>query len=266
MKKVRLIVNLLLISILFSNISVLASTKVNIRTESNYLVPNGIIVDDSNKNDVLSTPAIDVSEKIYDFAEVLTDMEEEKLYKQIQTFIKETSMDLAIVTVKDNPIDNTQNFAHNFYNYNSFKSDGSLFLVDFEQGSIYMTTHGRAYELFPDSRIQPVLENVYKKILSKQYYDACSTFINSISGFVGIGKVEKGEDIVIDVDGTVHKQSIVVQALVFAFIGTIIIMLILISMNKMVKPATSSRDFLDKESVIIDGLSEIRVSTKTVKR
>lgn len=266
MKNVKIVLSLIIVCILFNSVDVFASTKVNIRTEDDYLVPNGVIVTESNRDAILSTPAIDASEKIYDFAEVLTEADEEKLYNQIIDFINETSMDLVIVTIKSNPVDNTEKYAHNFYNYNFFKKDGALLLIDFEQGGIYMTTNGEAHGLFPDSRIQPVLASVYKKILEKDYYNACFMFINSVRGFVGLGEAEAGEDVVIDVDGTVHKESRVMQALIFALIGTVIVMLILVSMNKMVKPATSSRDFLNRETMIINGLSDKFIGTNTTKR
>ncbi len=266
MKKVRLLILVLLVGVILNIGEVSASTKVNTRTEDDYLVPSSVIVTDANKNMILSTPAIDASEKIYDFAEVLTDSEEAKLYKKINKFIGETSMDLAIVTIKSNPMGDTRKYAHSFYKYNFFKDDGFLFLIDFDKGGIYMTTNGLAYGLFPDSRMQPVLKNVYDKILKKQFYDACDTFVNSISGFVGIGEATEGEDVVIDVDGTVKKNSWIAQALIFSVIGTVIVMIIFVSMNKNVRVATSSREFLVKETMVIKDLGDIHIDTSTSKR
>lgn len=264
--RLRKIVCLIIVCILFSCNDVLASTKVNIRTENDYLIPENIVVSDSNKNSILSTPAINAEEKVYDFAEVLTDNEESALYKQINKFVTETNMDLVVVTIKDNPVNSAKDYAHNFYSYNFFKDDGVLFLIDFAESEIYMTTNGKAYDLFPDSRMQPILKNVYGRIMQKEFYTACSIFVNSISGFVGIGEVEKGEDVVIDVDGTVHKESLIIEALVIALIGTVIGMIVLVSMNKMVKPATSSREFLVKESMVINDISDVFISSNTTRR
>ncbi len=263
--KIRKIIYLIVICILFNCYDVFASTKVNIRTDDNLLVPGGIVVNESNKNDILSTPAVNSDEKIYDFAEVLTDKEEAALYKKVMEFVNETNMDLVIVTIKDNPIDNTKDYAHNFYQYNYFRDDGLLLLIDFDEGGIYMTTDGLAYQLFPNSRMQPILKNVYNKLLKKEFYTACSMFVNSVGGFVGIGEVTKGEDVTIDVDGTVHKDSIVLEALVFALIGTAIGMFILVSMNKMVKMAKSSIEFLDNNSVVINDISDSLMGSDTTR-
>lgn len=264
--RLKKFIYVVIICILFNCNEVFASTKVNTRTDEDYLVPNDVVVTNDNRNAILNTPAINSGEKVYDFAEVLTDSEELALYKQIETFVNETNMDLVVVTIKNNPVDNTKDYAHNFYNFNYFKKDGVLFLIDFDESGIYMVTNGKAYDLFPNSRMQPILKNIYNKILKKEFYTACSMFVNSVSGFVGIGPSTRGEDVVIDVDGTVHKESIVIKALVVAFIGTAIGMIILVSMNKMVKPAISSREFLNKESVVINDISDNLVDSKTVKR
>lgn len=264
--KLKKLMYVVIICILFNCTEVFASTKVNIRTDEDYLVPEDVVVNESNRNSILNTPAINASEKVYDFAEVLTDAEEELIYKQIEKFVNQTNIDLVIVTIKSNPVESTKDYAHNFYNYNYFKNDGVLFLIDFDKSGIYMVTNGSAYELFPNSRMQPILKNIYNQILKKNFYGACSMFVNSISGFVGIGEVTKGEDVVIDVDGTIHKNSIVIQALVIALIGTVIGMIILVSMNKMVWPATSSREFLNKDSVVINEISDKHISSRTTKR
>ena len=55
MKKIKI----LLVIICFSfSFNVFASTKVNIRTECDYLVPKDVTVDDTNKSDILNTPSI----------------------------------------------------------------------------------------------------------------------------------------------------------------------------------------------------------------
>ena len=49
-----------------SFISVQASVNTYTRTDSDYLVPDYIDVTGSNRDNVLSTPAVDATEKVYD--------------------------------------------------------------------------------------------------------------------------------------------------------------------------------------------------------
>ena len=79
-----------------------ASTKTFERTSDDYLVPDDIVVTSSNYSNVMSTPAIDASEKVYDFADLFTTDEEEKLYNQINAYISSYSLDMAVVTIDTN--------------------------------------------------------------------------------------------------------------------------------------------------------------------
>lgn len=263
MKKIKI---LLIIISLCCCFNVFASTKVNIRTENDYLVPENIIVDNTNKNDILNTPSIDEKEYVYDFAELMTDKQEKFLYDSIIDFYKEKKMEIVLVTVKDNPFNNSQKYLESFYKYNFFSDDCVLLLIDFEMNGVYMKTYGTPVELFPNSRMQPVLKNVYQLSLQGKIYEACNSFVNSIRGFVGLGEVVRGEDIVIDRDGTVKKNSPVVQALIFAFIATTIVMFIFISLNKNISVATNSKEFLNKETMVINEISDSFVSENTKRK
>ena len=75
-----------------SFISVQASVNTYTRTDSDYLVPDYIDVTGSNRDNVLSTPAVDASEKVYDFADLLTDSEEKKIYNQVIEYIDKTDL------------------------------------------------------------------------------------------------------------------------------------------------------------------------------
>ena len=81
---------------------VFASTKTYERTTDNLRVPSNVVVNEENINYILNTKAVDASEKIYDFANILTEKEEKKLYKEIDSFVEDTALDLVILTEKDN--------------------------------------------------------------------------------------------------------------------------------------------------------------------
>ena len=93
---------LLIISIYFIGINnCYAYPKTFDRNElKNYGVNKKWTINENNKKNVLNTPAVDANDKIYDFAEVLTDEEEQILKEKINNFIKETKMDMVIVIPK----------------------------------------------------------------------------------------------------------------------------------------------------------------------
>lgn len=268
MKKFKGILVLLILCIAINIKGVLASTKVNTRTETNYLVPSDVIVTESIKKDILSTPAINVDEKIYDFADILTNKDEEKLYKQVNNFITKTNIDCVIVTINSNVKNSTKDYAHDFYNYNNFSNDGILLLLDMSNRSIYVATNGYAYELFPDSRLQPMLKSVFTKVKSERYYEACNNFITSVSQFVEIGLVSDDERFVQVSDNgdvTITDTDYLVAIFIFALGGAAFIISILVLSNRMVRKATSAKGFLNKDTMKIIDISEMSLGTQVSK-
>lgn len=267
MKKIRIFLIVVCVCLSCSCSVVFASTKVNTRTEGNYLVPADVIVTESNKKAILGTPAVNASEKLYDFAGILSESEEETLYKHMKHFIDSTGMDYVIVTTSKNNKASSKDYAKDFYNYNDFLNDGILLLIDRDNKGIYMITSGRAVELFPDSRMEPILKNVFTLTKENKFFEACKSFTTSISEFVQIGVVRDDEVVKVGDDGTVKisKDYHLLEIALFALIGTVIIIGILIFNSRMVKKATSAKDFLSKETMQIKDISEMFLGTKTFK-
>ena len=269
-KKVMYIISII---VLFCSIDVFASTKVNIRSETNYYLPSDVRVSESNRESILSTPAINASEKIYDFAEILTENEEKKLYKNIKHFIKETDIDLVIVTIKENVkglANDTANtrmklYAHDFYNYNDFKKNGLLLLIDMHVGGIYMVTEGRAVELFPNSRMNPILKNVYDKVSKKEYFSACNGFITSVSDFVNIGLPGDDDEHIIDDDGNVVDDVFgnILWMFLISFVVSGIVVGVMINSYKEQKMNKISKDYLNRDSINITTISDFYLGSKT---
>lgn len=268
MKKFRILISFLIVGLCFSFLNVNASTRVNTRTEGNYLVPPDVIVAESNKNAILSTPAVNADEKIYDFADLLTDGEEEALYKYVKHFIDKTKIDYVVVTISKNNKGSSKDYTRDFYNYNNFGNDGIILLIDRDYKGIYMTTNGRAIELFPDSRMEPILKNTFLLTKEKKFFEACKSFTTSISEFVKIGVVSDDEEVVkVAQDGTVKvsKSLHLLDVFVFALVGTAVIIGILILSSRMVKKATSANDFLNKDTMKIIDISEMFLGSRTFK-
>lgn len=262
MKKLLKISLFLIISLVFLVTDVSASTNTKVRTHEDYLVGSWVTVTDSNVNNILNTPAVDASEKIYDFANLLTDSEEIALYSEISNYIDTYDMDLAIVTIDDNNKGSQQVYADDFYDYNYFginsTRDGLLFLIDMEYRQIYISTTGSAINMYNDYRIEKTLDAVYMYMTDKDYYEGTSEFIDVISKYAEKGLPSKldNEDLVTD--------SIFI-AIVFSLIITSITMFILIRKNKLVRKATTAREYLNKESVVVNNMGDIFMGSSTVK-
>ena len=258
-----------------SFISVQASVNTYTRTDSDYLVPDYIDVTGSNRDNVLSTPAVDATEKVYDFADLLTDSEEKKLYQQATKFIKKTDLDLAIVTVSDYTKprcdgDCTRTYADDFYDYNEFgigsRHSGVLFLVDMKTRTIYMTTTGDAMDMYSDYRIEQIMDAIYQDFSNQNYYTGITKFMTILENYDTIGIANnKDSHYVISDDGSVVRDIPWLFLIGGPLLITGIVMAIMISRNKLVRVATSSREYLDKKTLQTNIVKDRFVHTHTSK-
>jgi uncharacterized protein len=261
MKKLFLIVFTCLFFI--QTIEVNASTKTNERTTDNLLVTKNISY--VNETMILSTPAVNAEEKVYDFADLFTNAEEETLYNEIQEYIKKTNLDFALVTIDENNKTSAQAYADDFYDYNDFgiseTYDGILFLIDMDTREIYMSTTGKAQTKYSDYEIEQLLDKVYMYMTDKEYYTGTKIFIKAATSFANIDSSQKSY--VIGNDGTVKRYIPWLGIFIFATIATTIVMVIMVKLNKMVMKSTSSREYLKKDTLKLEKVSDILIHTFT---
>ncbi len=262
---------LLLIVILFGFciIPVSASTNTFTRTEDNLLVSPDITVTSQNLDNILGTPAVDASEKVYDFAELLTPSEEEQIYNRVQKFINKTNLDLAVVTINDNNKFSAMEYADDFYDYNDFGTDseysGVLFLVDMDTREIYMSTTGKAISMYSDYRIDMTLDAIYQDFSNENYLNGITKFVTIIENYDTMGlPSNKDSKYAINNSGEVYRKFPWLIVFGIPSVITAIVIGILISKNKLVRVATSSREYLDKDSLKIKTVSDRLVSTNTI--
>lgn len=252
-----------------------ASVNTYTRTDFDYLVPDYINVTDSNRDNVLSTPAVDATEKIYDYADLFTDEEEKKIYRQAIKFIKKAELDLAIVTVSDYDKTNcdgdcTRTYADDFYDYNEFgigsRQSGVLFLVDMKNRTIYMTTTGDAMDMYSDYRVEKIMDAIYQEFTNQNYYYGITKFMTILENYDTIGLANsKDSHYVISADGSVIRDIPWLFLIGGPLLITGIVMAVMISKNKLVRVATSSREYLDKKTLQTNIVKDQFVHTHTSK-
>lgn len=271
MKKYIKLLIVLFLTIFISFNTVNASTNTKERTEDNYLISDKITVTESNKYNILQTPAVDASEKVYDFADLFTDSEEQSLYEEITKYIDKYKMDLAVVTISSNVKSSAEEYADDFYDYNDFginsSKDGVLFLIDMDTRNIHMTTTGQAIKMYDDERVDDALDLVYQHMTDQEYYLGTTKFINKISSDMDSGVPSSNKNMVIDKDGNVHmiKRVNYLFITVLSFVIATIVIAILIAKNKLVRKATTAEEYLVKDSVKINNDGTTLISSNTVK-
>lgn len=258
MKKYLLIIISLL---LFVGGSVSAEVKTyNRKDYDNYGVKKGIIINDNNINNVYETAFVDASEKIYDFAEILTKEEELKLKEFANEFIDKNKMDVVILTIKreyENDYEN-ENIAADFYDYNDFGIDfknysGILLLRNANPSYPYydMYTFGDAQLYYDYSRMNSILDYIGNDIGERNYYDAFHDFISELDYYYDYGISQVYEDYYVDSNGDLHKRfnPPIIPALLVSTFVTMIIIITLVKRNKLVSKPTRADEYLDVNSI-----------------
>lgn len=258
MKKFKYLIAILLFSF---SLVVNAEVVTYERTKENYRVPSDITVSQYNEKDILNTPSVDESIKVYDFANLLSDSQEKSLFNSIVRFTNKTGLEAVIATIDDNPGKSVRDEAADFYDYNYFKTNGIIFLIDMDVREYSIVTTGSAMNVYLNTEIDIMLDNVYPYMANKNYYSACNSFMEDIDRYYSVQ-----EDDYYYGDSYGKKQSIgsrVLNAFFGAGIVATVVILIMLFQCRMVRKANSSRSYLVEETKKIDNLGEIKTGSHT---
>lgn len=260
----RKLKQLIIITIcLLINITIVsASTKTRERTSENkYGVNKHWNITNSNISNVKNTPYVNANEKIYDFADILTEEEEKEIYIKIEEFIKETHIDMVFVSIDMAYYNDTQNedYAADFYDYNDFGIDfenysGILLLRNKYSRDPYfdMYTFGNAQLYFNQARYDDVLDSIYDYFYKDNDYErGLEIFIKKCKKYYDRGYAPNYKYSYVDKDGYIHENYHIPYLACAAgtLTITLITMIILIKKNKMVRKAITATEYLDKGSI-----------------
>ena len=201
--------------------------------------------------------AFDTNKKIYDYAQVLTDKQEKKLKRNIDLFIANNNIDLVIVIPKHHDKESTLKYANEFYNLNEFNKDGIICVVDFtfDDVNIEALTFGKANELYNKENIKKVLYDINKK-QNKGYYKVLDSFIEKTDYFVKFNFRKANSKL----SYTVVRN---LKLIIISFILSSLCILYLFIKNKIVKKNKIFKNYLVKDSFIINKKVEKFITTET---
>lgn len=279
----RKILNLTLIIVTFISTYILLPITVNAEVKTynreeleNYGVNKKWNINTNNKDNILKTYAVDSNQKIYDFSDVLTDEEEQKLTDRMYDFTEKYKIDIVILVDNYQYTQDSQNttFATDFYDYNDFginfeKYDGvMLFRNTYEQNPYFDAySFGNAQLYFYDTRLSNTLDYIYDDLHNESYYEGFNKFIDKMEEYYNEGKLT---DYYVDDSGFLQKQKtssyylkMIGLSMLIALIITGIIIYILIKKNKMILKATKATVYMNKEKSKITNVQDNFVTSNT---
>ena len=244
-----------------------------VRSESNnYGVSKNIKVNSNNMSDIMKTPYVDPSKKIYDFADILTSEEETELKSLIDNFIKTTGLDFVFVSVDMYYYNDDENekYAQDFYDYNDFglnndKNGGIvLYRNAYSSNPYYASVYTGEAQLYCNENCSDyILDEIYDNFHSNSYKNGITQFIHLFNTYYNKGY--DTDKYYIDENGSLaEKKSLnFIPSIISGAIATIFGMLGLVKKNKMVRKASNANDYLVKSSIEYINKSDKLVSTIT---
>lgn len=215
--------------------------------------------------------ALDTQQKLYDNADIFTDIEEQQIKNKIDEYIDEHNMDLIIVTTSINTYSNTERFLENFYQSNNFgissKKNGTIMAIDLDNQMYEFISYGEMQRYLDDDRINEVYDYVDQmyNANNKDYYVLSTSFIDRLDYYVDLGIPDSNIDTYVSEDGIMHIKRTFpwFKVSVFAIVISSVIVLIMAHKSKMIKKANNASAYVIQNSVEITNRSDHFVTTHT---
>lgn len=123
------------------------------------------------------------SVRVFDMADLFTVTEETILAEMIDALQDKMDMDAAVVTTEENS-GSARDFADNFYEEMGLgvgsSHDGALFLIDMENGELWISTEGNMIRYLTDARIEAILDDSISYAMDGDFYDAAACFLKDL--------------------------------------------------------------------------------------
>ena len=188
-------------------------------------------------------------EYVADYADILTDEEEQTLNDRLTQISDYNDCSVVVLTVYSLEGKTAQTYADDYYDYNDFNYNGILFLISTEERDWAMSTCGDSIDVFSDARLDYIFEQMrydlkYDDFNSAftTFADLCEEFYNNPEEYDDYNNYEESEE------GSNLLLSLVL-GLIIGTITTIVFYSQLKSANNYVK--SNSLNILQKKDIFL---------------
>lgn len=211
---------------------------------------------------------------VKDYLNYLTDSEAQKLQSGINKVKSDYGLDVVVVITDKTEGKSSMAFADDYYDNNGYgvgsDHSGLLMLVNMGKREVWISTTGKAIDIFTDSRISTMVSHVTKPLSGKKYYDACSTFIYDVASYavMGVPKDQYRAETVPKASRTYLQKVIgLMTSWPVYFIAFFISLTatILLSLSSKGKVTTTGRTYEREGSFVLSGSSDDFVREFTTK-
>lgn len=204
---------------------------------------------------------VDPSIRIYDYADLLTDEEEEALSETARELSEKWSVDLVTVTIDDDEGLTSMEYADDFFDYNGFSATGVLMRINMDEREVWFSTAGSCIRIFSDRRIEAMVQACLNDLSDGDYNGAVETFFSKADSYLTAGEepdsgshdVSNPEDIFYGPEEPAWQRSLhrMPMYLLIAAVVSGITVLIMVATNRSAKRAKEAGKYLANNSVHI---------------
>jgi len=130
--------------------------------------------------------------RVWDEAELLTDIEERTLITQLTNISEKHQVDVVVVTVASTGELSPMEYADDFFDYNGYgfgdSRDGVLLLLSMEERDWWISTRGYGITAFTDFGIEYIGEEIVEYLSDGDYVGGFTKFADRADEFIGLAK------------------------------------------------------------------------------
>ena len=139
---------------------------------------------------VFAAEGVSDKQRVYDQADLFDHQEERELESKISNLQEMMDMGLAVVTIEENS-GSAREYADDFYESYDVgfgdDHDGALFLIDMENGELWISTEGKMIRYLTDDRIDKILDNAIEYAYDGAFYESAYAFLEDAEQFYNAG-------------------------------------------------------------------------------
>lgn len=170
---------------------------------------------------------------VYDQGDLFTYEEADTIAQRIDDFIDSYDMTFAVVTTLDAEGKSSQAYADDFYDQQELgigdDYSGMLYLIDLDNGELYLSTSGMMIRYITDERVERILDAAYEKAADGDYAGSTLAALKTAEKFMQEG-IEDGQynysSETGEVDPYEEEENLTIVALIFGMIVGLIAALI----------------------------------------
>lgn len=195
------------------------------------------------------------NQKIYDYAELLTEEERDELESLSTQYSEEREVDIVVLTIADSEGLYIIEYSEDFYDefglgYDKSNGDTVILAVDMENRDVHIAGYYKGKDYIDDRRANLIREEITPDLSDGYYYDAFVSYIELTNDFLGVYPENLFQQLWFQMVVSLIVASIVVAMMLYRSSG---------------RMTVNEKTYLDLNNSVLTSKRDTYLRTKTTK-